>query len=65
VHAGIAGQDHAAGDGAITINQAAVGDLETEILGPDAPQHLTMAGQLRMAHRQASLRSPASLPARR
>src|SRR5229473_18836 len=26
-----------------------------EILGPDAPQHLTMAGQLRMAHRQASL----------
>src|ERR1700692_65170 len=26
-----------------------------EILGPDAPQHLTMAGQLRIAHRQASL----------
>jgi DNA-binding transcriptional regulator WhiA len=26
-----------------------------EILGPDAPQHLTMAGKLRMAHRQASL----------
>ena len=26
-----------------------------EILGSDAPQHLTMAGQLRMAHRQASL----------
>ena len=26
-----------------------------EILGPDAPQHLTMAGRLRMAHRQASL----------
>ena len=26
-----------------------------EILGPEAPQHLTMAGQLRMAHRQASL----------
>ena len=26
-----------------------------EILGQDAPQHLTMAGQLRMAHRQASL----------
>ena len=26
-----------------------------EILGPDAPQHLTMAGHLRMAHRQASL----------
>src|SRR5271157_135737 len=26
-----------------------------EILGPDAPQHLTMAGQLRMAHRQGSL----------
>src|SRR5216683_3299866 len=26
-----------------------------EILGPDAPRHLTMAGQLRMAHRQASL----------
>src|SRR6202140_112630 len=25
-----------------------------EILGPDAPQHLTMAGQLRMAHRPAS-----------
>jgi len=26
-----------------------------EILGPDAPEHLTMAGKLRMAHRQASL----------
>src|ERR1700689_5009755 len=26
-----------------------------EILGPDAPEHLTMAGQLRIAHRQASL----------
>ena len=26
-----------------------------EILGPDAPDHLTMAGRLRMAHRQASL----------
>jgi DNA-binding protein WhiA len=26
-----------------------------EILGSEAPQHLTMAGQLRMAHRQASL----------
>jgi DNA-binding protein WhiA len=26
-----------------------------EILGQDAPEHLTMAGQLRMAHRQASL----------
>ena len=26
-----------------------------EILGPDAPHHLTMAGKLRMAHRQASL----------
>jgi hypothetical protein len=26
-----------------------------EILGPDAPDHLTMAGHLRMAHRQASL----------
>src|ERR1700746_1155922 len=26
-----------------------------EILGPDAPQHLTMAGKLAMAHRQASL----------
>jgi DNA-binding protein WhiA len=26
-----------------------------EILGQDAPQHLTMAGELRMAHRQASL----------
>ena len=26
-----------------------------EILGQDAPEHLTMAGKLRMAHRQASL----------
>jgi len=26
-----------------------------EILGPDAPEHLTMAGKLRIAHRQASL----------
>jgi cell division protein WhiA len=26
-----------------------------EILGPDAPDHLTRAGKLRMAHRQASL----------
>jgi DNA-binding protein WhiA len=26
-----------------------------EILGSDAPEHLTMAGKLRMAHRQASL----------
>jgi cell division protein WhiA len=26
-----------------------------EILGQDAPEHLTTAGQLRMAHRQASL----------
>src|SRR6266498_759799 len=26
-----------------------------QILGSEAPQHLTMAGQLRMAHRQASL----------
>src|SRR6202050_1425936 len=26
-----------------------------EILGQDAPQHLTMAGELRMAHRQGSL----------
>jgi len=35
-----------------------------EILGPDAPRHLTMAGQLRMAHRQASLEErPARGPA--
>jgi DNA-binding protein WhiA len=26
-----------------------------EILGPDAPDHLVMAGQLRVANRQASL----------
>src|SRR6195952_2052403 len=31
------------------------GERAREILGPDAPQHLTMAGKLRMAHRQASL----------
>src|SRR6202453_3563604 len=32
-----------------------------EILGPDAPEHLTMAGHLRMAHRQASLEELGSL----
>ena len=34
-----------------------------EILGPDAPKHLTMAGQLRMAHRQASLEELGQLAA--
>src|ERR1700677_463164 len=32
-----------------------------EILGQDAPEHLTMAGKLRMAHRQASLEELGSL----
>ena len=36
-----------------------------EILGCGAPQHLAMAGRLRMAHRQASLEAPGQPAARR
>lgn len=36
-----------------------------EILGDSVPDHLAAAGSLRVAHRQASLRSSAASPTRR